>query len=345
MKEIVVGPNEAGQRLDKLLKKYLNEAPKSFLYKMLRKKNIVLNKKKAFGNEKLAAGDRITLFLSDDTVEKFSRNIRPVCDISAFPLDILYEDAHIILINKPAGVLSQKARAGDLSVIEAVTAYLLREGGLTEKELRTFRPSVCNRLDRNTSGLIVAGKSLLGLQTMAELLKTRAVAKYYLCFVKGKISEARSISGYLKKDGAENKVEIISKTDEREKITAIQQEGYVPIETEYVPMAYNQNMTLLKVHLITGRTHQIRAHLAVQGHPILGDYKYGEERWNWSFRKRYHIDAQLLHAYQLEFPKLNPPFSDLSGRTYRAKVPPVFWKLIEETTWEHGIQEALEVLH
>ena len=151
MQEIKVTANEAGQRLDKLLAKYLNEAPKSFLYKMLRKKNIVLNGKKATGNEKLVSGDSVKLFLADDTIAKFSKSIVRKTNGK---LDILYEDFDILIINKPVGMLSQKAEAKDVSVVEHLITYLLESGQMTEENLRSFKPSICNRLDRNTSGLL-----------------------------------------------------------------------------------------------------------------------------------------------------------------------------------------------
>ena len=333
MKEIIISQNEAGQRLDKFLKKYLAKAPGSFLYKMLRKKNIVLNGKKATGNEKLGVGDSVKLFLADDTIGKFAglAPIKEEYQVSV-DLDIIYEDANVLFINKPAGMLSQKAAKDDVSMVEHVIAYLLAEGSITQEELRTFRPSICNRLDRNTSGLIVAGKSLIGLQAMARLFKDRTLKKYYLCFVKGEIRRREHIYGYLAKNEKTNKV-------------TIEEAGDTPIETEYVPIAYNQEMTLLKVHLITGRTHKIRAHLASKGHPLLGDYKYGDAGWNRQFKERYQASAQQLHAYQMELPRMEAPLDELSGMTFTAKVPPLFWRLIKETTWEHGIQEALEVQH
>ena len=297
MKELIIHDNEAGQRLDKLLRKYLSEAPGSFIYKMLRKKNIVLNGKKATGNEHLRKGDSVKLFLADDTIAKFQAAGKTVEENikNTVKLDVIYEDQNVIFINKPSGMLSQKAKETDVSVVENVTAYLLESGQLTKENLQTFRPSICNRLDRNTSGLIVAGKSLAGLQQMGELFKERTLKKYYLCIVKGRITE--------------------------------------------------QEMTLLKVHLITGRTHQIRAHLAGTGHPLLGDYKYGSKKWNDRYKKEWKIKDQVLHAYQLTMPGMKKELENLSEKTFYAKVPETFWKLIKETAWEHGTQEALEVLH
>lgn len=336
MREIVIEKNEAGQRLDKFLAKYMNEASKSFFYKMMRKKNITLNGKKCEGNEKLAEGDVVKLFLAEDTIEKFSSV--QVQEVKKVDLDILYEDDEIILVNKPAGMLSQKAKETDESLVEYLIDYLLGSGKLTESGLRAFRPSVCNRLDRNTSGLIVAGKSLAGLQQMGELFKKRTLKKYYLCIVKGRITEPAHIRGYFVKDEKTNRVSL-SKGGFSKDAKGL------PIETEYVPIAWNEEMTLLKVHLITGRTHQIRAHLASTGHPLLGDYKYGFKKWNDRYKKEWKIEDQVLHAYQLTMPGMKKELENLSGKTFYAKVPEVFWKLIKETAWEHGTREALEVLH
>ncbi len=312
MKAIHITEKEAGQRLDKLLGKYLNLAGKGFLYKMLRKKNITLNGKKCDGTERLKAGDEIKLFLSDDTIEKFSQVT--VQKVKKTRLDLIYEDQHIILINKPAGMLSQKAKEGDESLVEYVTDYLMDTGALTKEDLRTFRPGICNRLDRNTSGLVAAGKTLAGLQIMAEVFRDRSIHKYYYCAVKGELKETRTIDGFLTKDERSNVV-TVHKT---------QMPHSVPISTKYEPVAWKEGYTLLKVLLITGRSHQIRAHLSSIGHPLVGDRKYGDEKVNEEAKRRFGIRHQMLHSYRMEFPELQAPLEYLSGKSFEAPAPKEF---------------------
>jgi 23S rRNA pseudouridine955/2504/2580 synthase len=318
MQSLIVSKNEAGQRLDKLLAKYLNLAGKSFLYKMMRKKNITLNGKKCDGSEKLSSGDEIKLFLSDDTILKFSEVKIPV--VKKVSLSIIYEDEHILLINKPSGMLSQKAKESDESLVEYMIDYMISSGELSTEQLRSFRPSICNRLDRNTSGLVVGGKSLAGLQIMSEVFKDRTIHKYYQCVVNGQISDKQTITGFLIKDEATNQV-----TVHKSPVP-----GSVPITTEYEPVQYYGGYTLLKVTLITGRTHQIRAHLSSIGHPIVGDYKYGNSQVNEEAKRLYHINSQMLHSYQVVFPQLKEPLAYLSGNSYLAPLPKTFSKICKD---------------
>ena len=186
MRELEVTSLQAGQRLDKLLGKYLKEASGSFLHKMLRKKNITLNGRRADGSEKVAEGDLIRIFFAEETLEKFT-GIGPKAEqggkslperYPAAALDILYEDENILLVNKPAGMLTQKAHDEDFSLNEYAIGYLLRSGALSEEDLLSFRPSVCNRLDRNTSGIVAVGKSVAGLQELSKLFHDRTVHKF-----------------------------------------------------------------------------------------------------------------------------------------------------------------------
>ena len=327
MREIVIEKNEAGQRLDKFLAKYMNEASKSFFYKMMRKKNITLNGKKCEGNEKLAEGDVVKLFLAEDTIEKFSSV--QVQEVKKVDLDILYEDDEIILVNKPAGMLSQKARETDESLVEYLIDYLLESGKLTENGLRAFRPSVCNRLDRNTSGIVAAGKSLAGLQMLSGVFKDRSIHKYYQCLVSGEIRDVKTVDGWLLKDEKKNQVRILTEAEAKRFGGRGGDEEPKRIRTKYEPIATDGRFTLLKVTLLTGRSHQIRAHLASLGHPIVGDSKYGGvSKVNPSGRT---VKYQLLHSYRLEFPKLAEPFAYLSGRVFEAPMPGYFCSVLKET--------------
>lgn len=321
MREITIVKNEAGQRLDKFLAKYLNKAPKSFFYKMLRKKNITLNGKKAEGAEKLIEGDVVRLFLSEETMEGFQESYELAARVkqSFVKLDVLYEDSHVVIINKPVGVLSQRAKETDVSLVELLIAYLLDKGSLTKEELSTFKPSVCNRLDRNTSGIVIAGKSLFGLQEMSARLQDRSLHKYYRCIVKGRMTKGARIKGYLEKDERTNKVTIY------ESASSEGESSY--IETEYQPLLSKNGYTLLEVLLVTGKTHQIRAHLSSIGHPIIGDMKYGEEALNKKLQKQYGFGFQLLHSYRLEFPMLPKELEKLSNQKIIAPPPQLFQKI------------------
>jgi 23S rRNA pseudouridine955/2504/2580 synthase len=331
MKQFYVHQNEAGQRLDKLLFKILNKAPKSFIYKMLRKKNIILNGKKADGSEKLKVKDHIKLFLSAETIEQFQEAAETL-EVGLQHLAVLYEDQHILIVNKPSGVLSQKAKKNDVSMVEYVISYLLSTKQLTKEQLISFKPGICNRLDRNTSGLLIAGKSLSGLQMMAELFKSRRIDKYYLCIVKGRVEGRKRIEGFLRKNAAANQVKIYT--------SQVKDSEYIC--TEYVPLQYAKSIaaikpakfqegyTLLEVKLITGRSHQIRAHLASIGYPILGDYKYGDQKTNDFFKKKYDLSYQLLHSYRMVFPNAEGELSYLSNKEFKAEPSRVFLRVENE---------------
>lgn len=326
MRLLTVKENEAGQRLDKLLSKYMKKAPSSFFYKMLRKKNITLNGKKAQGNERLASGDEIRLFLSEETIEGFME--RPSSkDSIKLPdklrPDIIYEDAHVILFNKPAGLLSQKAKPSDISLVEYLTEYLLRSGQLTNDDLLSFHPAICNRLDRNTSGLVTAGKTLPGLQELNELFRSRNLHKYYRSIALGSITKKQRVEGWLIKNEQTNQVRILKK----------EEKDALPICTEYIPLKeirlFGRTFTCLEINLITGRSHQIRAHLASLGHPLIGDPKYGLPEINAYFRKEAGLTCQLLHSYRLELPALSGALAGLSEKSFTAPLPFAFSKIEE----------------
>lgn len=344
MQAVTINKNQAGQRLDKFLKKYLPEAGNSFLYKMLRKKNITLNGKKAEGKEMLAIGDEIKFFFSDETFEKFSGRIvstsanteqTPSIRIShqetqaslAFQklhgITVLYEDENIVIVNKPVGILTQKAVPKDLSLNEWLIGYLLNKGAITAEELQTFKPSVCNRLDRNTSGIVLCGKSLAGSQALSLAIKERTIRKFYHTICIGILMQDTILEGYLHKDEATNRVTVTKLTSDNKAFGDY-------IRTAYHPLTHTDQYTLLEVELITGKTHQIRAHLSGTGHPLIGDYKYGNVKINNHLKQSYGLEAQLLHAHHVIFPSaLEGILTPLSGKTIVAPCPKQF-KMLQD---------------
>lgn len=309
MKEIIIGKNEANQRLDKLIIKYIPLAGKGFIYKMMRKKNITLNDKKCEGKEILNQGDVVKLWLSDDTIGKFSKadsdTYNKLKKDYSISVPVIYEDDDIVIFNKPAGLLSQKSCDEDISVNDILIRYLLKSEQISVKQLKTFRPSICNRLDRNTSGIIICGKSLYGLQNMAKMLKERTVHKDYIAVVEGEIRDAGTLKGYITKNESINKVGLSDHGDY--------------IETVFKPVSTDGNISVIMVRLITGKTHQIRLHMASTGHPLLGDMKYGNGK---------QASRQMLHAYRITFP---------DGKCYTADIP-------EDMKWVHGNPGAFEDL-
>lgn len=354
MQRLIIGPKEAGQRLDKYLRKAFLGAGSGILYKQLRKKNITLNQKKAEGSEILCEGDELCCFFSEETFQKFrdpmgaqgsqenltqgspkslqqtktngsEQNWKRAYEVLK-GIDVLFENEDIVILNKPAGTLTQKAEKDDLSLNEWLLGYLLTEKAITLESVRQFKPAACNRLDRNTSGIVLCGISLAGAQALSECLKYRHLQKYYLTICRGRISSPQRVEGYLQKDFERNKVQILGR-EEYNALPKERRDAYCEISTGYEPLAVSEEYTLLKVDLITGKSHQIRAHLASLGHPLLGDLKYGGQS-----PKEFPLRAQLLHAWQVVFPereqiesleeRYQKALLPMCGKTFQATLPP-----------------------
>lgn len=319
MKEIIISKNESNQRLDRFLKKYMPKASKGFIYKMLRKKRIKLNGKKAKPNDVIKEGDVLSLYLAEDTINKFKEEIKIYNN--EVDIDVVYEDNNIILINKPKGMLSHSDNVDNKNdVVNLLISYLFSKGEYNPEKEKTFVPSICNRLDRNTSGIIIGAKNFTALQLINKAIREKKIKKYYKCVVKGRIEKAFNIKGYMLKDVKKNKANIF--------------ENYVNgakrIETGIEVLKNNDKYSLLEIDLITGRTHQIRAHLSYLGHPIIGDAKYGDIITNKFFKEKYNLDSQFLHSYKIEFNGLDDSLSYLNGTSFNANLDELFKEIIKD---------------
>lgn len=380
MRELKINELTQGSKLMNILRKSLPEAKDSFFYKMLRKKNITLNSKKATGSEIVSEGDVIKFFLSEETYDKFAGRSRKsteketgdtsesmndgIClngecifengkyseiktelnvksseekgktgfknaptkesEKRHFQInkkDIIYEDRDIILINKPYGVLSQKADESDYSMVEALYDYMSDTGQLSQDDI--FRPAVTNRLDRNTTGIIAGGKTTSGLRYLSNAQKKGSVKKYYICIVAGEMKDTRLLNGLWSKNTRNNKVTI----DMVENIPNSYSfpskywiKGNVPVQTLVAPVITNGRYTVVKIGLLTGKSHQIRAHMKSYGFPLIGDYKYGQKSVNDYFTAKYGLKSQLLHAYVMNIEGMGE---------YVAELPEQFIKILK----------------
>lgn len=309
MKEFKITDAETGQTLLKYLSKILPLASISLLHKSLRKKNITINHKKCSGKEILGDNDMVQIWFSDETFSLFSKRTKKYSLKKRnfnFAKYIIYEDEHIIIVNKPAGILTQGDESGEFTLNDALLKYCNFENDSTAK------PSVCNRLDRNTGGLVLCGKTISGLQTLNQIIKNRSLLKKYRCIVFGKTKKEETLKSFLTKSNESNKVTISNnKTN-----------NSLPIETKYKRISVIEKngllCSLLEVQLVTGRSHQIRAHLSFIGHPILGDKKYGTKE-SIALSNQLKMDYQLLQAFSLTFPVLQGKLSYLSKKKFSLK--------------------------
>ena len=293
MRELKIGKNDAGQRLDKFITKTL-DLPTSLLYKSIRLKKIKVNRKRAEISTKLCEGDTVQCFLAE---EFFKKSDTPPTLSNIIPkLSIVYEDENILLVSKRPGVsVHEDEDGGNNNLITHIQAYLYQKGEYSPEDEQSFAPALCNRIDRNTAGIVIAAKNAEALRVMNEKIRNDELQKCYLCAVHGiPAKKSATLRGWLKKNSAENMVEVC---DDR-------RPGYKEIITKYRVLSTKNGNSLCEVELVTGRTHQIRAHLSHIGHPLLGDGKYGVNRRE----KGRGYKFQALYAFRLTF-----DFSDSEG--------------------------------
>ena len=314
MKEFLIDKNVDGSTLEKFVKKQLPNAPLSFIYKVFRQKDVRINGVRKDRKEIIHEGDRVAIYVSDQYFEEFTakKEIEKKDDISSL---IIYEDDNILLINKPRGMLVQKAEANDVSLNEMVLAYLYYKGEYDPND-NTSSPGPAHRLDRNTAGIVVFGKNSAVLRELNELLKEKSsVEKHYITLVKGKVNKDGEVDAPIYK--LTNKSQAFVDYEKGKEAKSL-----------YHVISSNEKYSLLDINLLTGRTHQIRVHMAYIDHPVIGDNKYGDFSLNKRIDEEYKFTNQFLEAYKLVFKKVDGPLSYLSNKTFKIDLADEFKNLL-----------------
>jgi len=310
--KIEIGPNEAGQRLDKFLRKWLKDVPLSAIYKSIRKGDVKVNGKKAKEKYSLIEGDILETreIVTTEKKEKFNR-------INNDFLKITYEDENMLLVEKWPGVLVHSdSKKGEPTLTDYVLSYLYDKGDYSPEKEITFTPAPCNRLDRNTSGIVIYGKNYESLKMLNEMIRERKIKKYYQAMVKGRIEDGL-YEAYISKDESEN----ISKIYDEPR------RGTKKISTSVKMIQSCGTFSLVELELITGRSHQLRAHLSHLGNPIVGDTKYGITKSNSFFINKYGLNYQFLYAYKLVFKDCPEKLAYMENKTIAESLPPIFKKI------------------
>lgn len=312
--KIEIGANEAGQRLDKFLRKLLKDVPLSAIFKALRKGDIRVNGSKQKEKYVLEVGDIIEIKYLKTDKKKKEPNFQLVDPSS---LKISYEDENILILEKWPGVLVHSDKKnGEPTLTDYALSYLNGKGDYRPENEVTFTPAPCNRLDRNTSGMVFFGKNFESLKTLNELIRERKIKKYYMALVKGRIKDG-VYKAYISKDEDRNKSSVydVKRKDTKE------------IAMEVKTIQSNGAYSLLEIDLITGRSHQLRAHLAYLGNPIIGDDKYGDKKLNSFFNNKFGLNYQFLYAYKVIFKEVPESLAYMKNKTIAEVLPPMFKKI------------------
>lgn len=323
MKEFTVNANDAGQRLDKFIRKALPELPLSVIYKALRTKNVKVNRKRGKNETRLSKGDIVQVYIKDDFFDATSQN-KARAEVTQINLDIVYEDENIMLVNKPVGIpVHDVDGAKKTTLIDQAIALLIQRGEYIPENENTFVPALCNRIDLNTGGIVIIAKNAPSLRIMNEKIKKREITKKYLAATEGFPPQKEgTLQNYIEKDSANNKVNVYDKRRSPSSLTAI---------TKYKIIEKKDSIALVEAELITGRTHQIRAQFAHNGFPLVGDVKYGcrnkatvkyknQALYSYKLTFDFTTDAGILQYLKgKSFTVKNVPFIETLGFSFRVK--------------------------
>lgn len=317
MVKLIITENEGNQRLDRFLRKYLKRAPLSMIYKLIRK-DVKVNGKRGHEDTVLQAGDSLVIYIPDDKLAELTAPVKKQKARRSF--GIVYEDENVIVVNKPSGLLTHgDSHEKKNTLVNQVCGYLQDKGEYNPSVERTFAPAPANRLDRNTSGLVIFGKTAEALRELTEIIRDKEnVRKIYMALVAGRMDGAADIDSRLVKNESTNKVRVAPDGEGQSARTIV------------IGIRPGDEMSLVEVNLITGRTHQIRVHLSSAGHPVAGDPKYGSDKLNRRIRDKYGVTSQLLHAARLEMGELDGSLAYLAGRVFEAPLPESFGKILED---------------
>jgi len=339
MKKITVTHNDAEQRLDRFLRKYLNGASLSYIYKIIRK-DVKINGTRGKNETVIHEGDEITLYIPDDVLEKFAVS-RAKSTGTRRDFKVAYEDENIIAVIKPFGLLTHgDGKEKKNTLVNQVVDYLIEKKEYNPRIERSFVPAAANRLDRNTTGLVLFGKNSTALRELNQLIRDKnAISKFYLTILAGNLTKELHLKGSLTKDESRNIVKVsgVKAADSSKKSISpsdstadAREKGEKDIETIARPLENRVGYTLAEIQLITGRTHQIRAHMASAGYPVIGDAKYGKPSVNKKISDRFGLTTQLLHAYRLQFNETGEHLAYLKGKVIEAELPAMFSKVRQE---------------